>query len=221
MTSRCFLPALALLLAASPVIAQQDGQLKATLARLDEASTRFRSAEAKVHKSFYNSIVKAETDAQDGSIYFVREKSGTTEMGLVTTGKDARTVDYKDGRVRVYNPGIKCFDQVTKPGIDTYLTLGFGGSGKDLEKVWEVTDLGSENMDGTRVEKLDLIPREAAVKSNVTKFTIWVDLATGVSHKQVLLSPSKDLQTATYSDIRLNQKIDTKPFEIKGKPCGK
>ena len=205
------------------VPAQQSGsQLKMTLEKLDEASAHFTSAQASFHKVFYTAILKQETDEQDGSIYFIREKAGATQVGLATTGKDARTVEVKNGTIRVYNPGTNCYDSVSKPGIETYLTLGFGGSGKDLSKAWEINDLGSDTMDGVKVEKLELMPKDSSVKANVSKITLWIDLARGVSLKQILLSPSNDIQTATYHDIRVNPaKIDTKAYAIKGKPCGK
>ena len=211
--------ALALFLAPLAASAQQPN-LTDTIKKLDQASARFQSAEAHVHRVFYNAVIKAEDDVQDGSIYFQREKAGT-QMGLATTGKGARIVMYKSGTVRVYNPGLKCYDAVTKPGIETYLTLGFGGSGTDLDKAWAINDLGSEKIDGTTVEKLELTPKDPAVKSTITKFTIWIDLTRGVSLKQVLLDPSRNLQTATYTHVKLNEKIDPKPYNFGGKACGK
>ena len=214
------LRAIALLSALQLTTSAQSPQLKATLDKLDLASAHFTSAQAELHKTFYNSLIKSEEDPQDGSIYFIREKA-STQMGLKTTGRGARTVEYRSGTVRVYNPALDCYDTVTRPGIETYLTLGFGGSGKDLARAWDIVDDGPETIDNTRVEKLELTPRDPAVKANITRFTLWIDLTRGVSLKQVLLAPSNDLQTATYTNIRLNQKIDTKPYAIKGKPCGK
>ena len=211
---------LLLALAGSAQAQQSSPQLKSTLEKLDAASARFTSAQADVHKVFYNALIKADEDTQNGTIYFLRANNNT-QMGLKTTGPGARTVEYKSGTVRVYNPATNCFDTVTKPGIETYLTLGFGGSGKDLEKAWQITDLGPDTLEGTKVEKLDLVPRDPGVKANVTKMTLWLDPTRGVSLKQVLLAPSNDVQTATYTNIRVNTKVDTKPFAIKGQPCGK
>ncbi len=205
----------------SPLLPAQQPtpQLAATLDKLDQASAHFTSAQADFHKVFYNHFLKSDDDQQDGRIYFTREH-GATQMGLIITGPQGRTVEFKAGTLRVFNPGPGCFDTVTKPGIETYLTLGFGGSGKDLVKAWDITDLGPETLDGTKVEKLELVAKDPAVRANIKKFTLWIDLARGISLKQVLLNPSNDLQTATYTHIRLNEKVDTKPFSFKGKPCG-
>ncbi len=197
------------------------GDLTGTLARLDASSARFTSAEARVHRESYNSVVREVDDTSDGSIYFIREKGGSTQMGLKTEGKNARTVEYKNGTVRDYNPGIKCYDTVTRPGIDTYLTLGFGGSGKDLNKAWVVTDLGPAVEGGVKVEKLELVPRDAAVKGNVSKVALWVDLDRDVSLKQVFYSPSGDYNTAVFREIETKKMPVVGKYAIGGKPCGK
>ena len=198
---------------------QPSAQLQATLDKLDQASVHFTSAQADFHRVFYNHFLKSDDDQQNGRIYFTREHAAT-QMGLLTTGPQGRTVEFKNGTLRVFNPGPGCFDTVTKPGIETYLTLGFGGSGKDLAKAWDIIDLGPETLDNTKVEKLELVARDSAVRANVKKVTLWIDLSRGITLKQVLLNPSNDLQTATYTHIRLNEKVDAKPFTFKGKPCG-
>lgn len=221
---------LGLTLSFIPSFAQQKNTpLQATLAKLDDASAHFTSAQASFHKDLYNALVK-ETTPQDGTIYFIRNKSGATQMGAKIVGAGARTVEYKNGTLRDYNPGIKCFDTVAASGnkarTESFLTLGFGGSGRDLARVWVIEDLGPDTLieDGknVKVEKLDLVPKEQSVGSMVTHVTLWLDLERGVSLKEIFFSPSGDTQTALYSKIHLNEKkVDLKAFEIKGSPCGK
>ncbi len=197
---------------------QQQPDLQATLAKLDAASAKFSKAQAKVHRDAFTKFVQ-EHVVTDGSIYVIRESAGKAQFGLKTTGKDARTMEYKDGTIRVFNPGLGCYDTVTKPGIDTYLTLGFGGSGKDLASAWAVTDLGPETMGGTKVEKLELVAKDANVRSNFSKVGLWVDVSRDVSVQQVFYAPNGDTYTATYSEITTPSSVNTKPFEIKGKSC--
>ena len=193
--------------------------LKATLARLDAASAHFTSAEARVRTEHYMAIIKDIDERQDGQIYVIRNKDGKTEVGLKTGGAHARTVEYNNGVVRDYIPGANCYNTVSKPGIDTYLSLGFGSSGKDLSKSWNISDLGPETIDATKTEKLDLVPLDAAVKANITHVTVWIDLDRDVSLKVIFYTPTRDTSTATYSDIHLNTKIKTEAYAIKGKPC--
>ena len=210
---------LGVLLLAGSALAQ--GDLQATLAKLDASSAKFTSAEARVHREAYNALIKDVDDKSDGMIYFLRDKNGSTQMGLKTTGQNARTIEYKSGTVRDFNPGINCFDTVTRPGIDTYLTLGFGGSGKDLAKAWIVKDLGPAMLAGTKVEQLELVPKDPGVKANITKVQLWVDLERDVSLKQVFFSTSGDYNTAVFSEIDTKKAPKLSNYAFGGKPCGK
>jgi len=200
---------------------QGDVKLEASLKRLDVASARFSSAQAVFHKDLYNKLVGDHTP-QDGSIYFVRT-GGSLQMGARIDGPGARIAEYKNGVLRDLIPG-RCYNTVQASGnkakFDSFLTLGFGGSGKDLAEAWNIVDMGQETLDGAKVEKLELVSKEQSVRNNYTKVTLWMDLDRGISLKQVLLSPSGDIDTATYTKIRLNEKnVNKKPFEIKGSPC--
>jgi negative regulator of sigma E activity len=200
---------------------QGDTKLEASLKRLDVASARFSSAQAVFHKDLYNKLVGDHTP-QDGSVYFIRT-GGSVQMGARIDGPGARIAEYKNGVLRDLIPG-RCYNTVQASGnkakFDSFLTLGFGGSGKDLEQAWNIVDMGQETLDGAKVEKLELVSKEQSVRNNYTKVTLWMDLDRGISLKQVLLSPSGDIDTATYTKIRLNEKnVDKKPFEIKGSPC--
>ncbi len=207
-----------LLLAAASASAAPAGDLQATLAKLDAASAHFTSAEASVTREAYTALIK-DTDTQKGSLYVIRSKDGKSQIGLRTDGQGARIVEYKDGIVRDYNPATNCYNTINKPGIDTYLSLGFGGSGKELAKSWDITDLGPETLAGVKAEKLDLVPKDQGLRQNVTHVTVWIDLDRDVTLKLIFFSPSGDTNTATYSDIRLNKQVDTRSYTIKGKGC--
>lgn len=206
---------------------ENTARLQSTLEKLNQASTRFHYASADFHKDLYNALVKDHTP-QDGHVYFLRARQDSqkgVQMGARIDGAGARTVEYKDGVLKDYNPGINCYDTVAANGnqtrIESFLTLGFGGSGTDLAKAWNIEDKGPQTIDSVKVEELALTPKDASVQGMVTGVTLWLDLARGVSLKQVFYSPSGDIQTATYGNINTTRKPDTKPFQIKGKPCGK
>ena len=225
MTHMKILRIAAALLLASCAAAQQPGNLQATLHALDESSARFVSAQAGFHKDLYTALVK-DHDLQDGITFTVR-RNGSSEVGIKIIGQGARTVEYKDGTARDYNPGLKCYDSYSasknKGTIESLLALSFGASGKELAANWTVSDLGPDtiSIDGksAKVEKLDLVPKEQGLRNNITHVALWTDLATAISLKQIVYSPSGDTQTATYSNVRLNKEVDKSPFKIEGKPC--
>jgi len=202
-------------------------RLKTVLGQMDAASARFHSADANVQKLQYDPIVK-DTTTETGVIYFLRSK-GSMQVGAKFDPPDAQTLEYKSGLLRIYTAGDNRIQQYPAGGqnqarYEAFLALGFGGSGSDLAKAWEIADQGTEQMsDGSRtvpVEKLDLVSKDAGVRANFTHITIWVDLARDVELKQVGYAPS-GTDTTIYTNIKLNQAIDLKAFEIKCKgKCG-
>lgn len=215
----------ALLLVAAPAFSQQpNDRLPATLKKLDAASAHFTSAQADFKKELYDHVVR-DTETQNGKVYFLREKNAT-QFGmklLPGNGEAGRIDEYKNGTVKDFNEKTGCYQsvQASASKIETFLTLGFGGSGTDLEKAWKITDVGEETMDGLKTEHLDLIPRSDDVKSNIKRVSLWIDLERDVSLQQVFHTSSGDTQTAHYFNIQLNKKVDTKPFKIADKQCGK
>jgi outer membrane lipoprotein-sorting protein len=199
-------------------------RLKTVLGQMDAASARFHSAEANVQKLQFEKIVN-DTSTETGIIYFVRSGS-SRQMGAKFDPPDAQVLEYKNGLGRLYNPVTNQLQQISAGGAnaarsEAFLTLGFGGSGSDLAKAWTITDLGAEQMsDGSKtvpVEKLDLVSKDASVRGNFTHITIWVDPVRDVSLKQVGYTPSGDTDTTIYTNIKVNQPIDLKAFEIKCK----
>jgi len=214
----------ALLLLAAPLVlpAQvKPGALDAALRDLDAGSTRFKTAEADFRWDFYEVVVK-ETTTQHGSIYF-KKNGGKLEMGSKINPPGAKYLAYKDGKLAVFDPATKDLKILTagqnKAQYESFLTLGFGGSGSDLAKAWTVTDLGTEQMsDGAAtvpVTKLDLVSKDSGVRNMFSHITIWVDLNRAISLKQQFFTPSGDYQTATYTNIRYNQNINTSPYQYK------
>ncbi len=155
-------------------------------------------------------VVVQDHDVQTGTIYFERKKGSTRTAAYFKqeNGKDARkTVVYDNGEVNFYQPEIK---QITimRAGAnrgqwESFLTLGFGGSGSDLEANWNVSLQGNETIDGVPVAKLDLVPKQQKVLDMFSHVTIWVDPTRGISLKQIFYQPSGDKRTATYKIIQL------------------
>jgi outer membrane lipoprotein-sorting protein len=198
--------------------------LQKVLSQLNTAATKFVSAQADFVWDQFQVVVQ-ESDVQSGTIYFERKK-GVTRMAAYIkqeNGKDApKTVAYDGGEIDLYQPEIKQMT-IMRAGanrgqFESFLTLGFGGSGTDLEANWKVTLLGPETMNGISVDKLDLVPLQQKVLDMFTHVTIWVDPTRGISLQQVFYQPSGDKRTATYKNIRYNLPIAGDVFHIETAP---
>ena len=53
--------------------------------------------------------------------------------------------------------------------------LGFGASGKELPKKWDIKYAGPETVDGMKTDKLELVAKDPTVRKNLPKVTIWMD----------------------------------------------
>ena len=214
--------ALLLLIAPLALPAQtKPGQLDADLRALDASSAKFKTAEADFKWDFYELVVK-ETTTQIGSIYY-RKNGNKLDMGAKINPPSAKYISYKDGKLAVFDPGtkdLKLYDTgKNKAQAESFLTLGFGGSGSDLGKAWTITDLGAEQMsDGAAtvpVTKLDLVSKDPGVRNMFSHIVIWVDLNRAISLKQQFFTPAGDYRTAIYTNIRYNQNVNTAPYQYK------
>src|ERR1700728_4157199 len=139
---RTFLVAALTLTAAGTSFAQTPSpQLTYVLKQLDTASAKFQRATADFQWDYYEKIVH-DTSTQKGSIYFEREK-GSTDMGAILVDPSAgpkykpiKVIQYQGGTVQIFDPGV---DQITvlheagnQAEIQSFLPLGFGGSGTGL-----------------------------------------------------------------------------------------
>lgn len=188
---------------------------------MDAASRNFHSAEATVKREQYERIVH-DTTTQTGSIYYLRN-GGSIQMGAKFDPPAAQTLEYKNGTLRLYSPENNHLETRSASGADqvrfqSALTLGFGGSGTELARAWDITDQGSETIDGVKVEKLDLVSKDPGVRNNFAHITIWIDPARDISLKQETFDPGGNTNTVTYSNIRYNQPIkDLSSYAIKCK----
>ena len=191
------------------------GHLDAVLRQMDAASLKFQSAEANFRWDLYERVVK-QTTTQTGTIYF--KKQGTTVMGAKIEQPSLKLIEFRNGLLRLFETGTNHLTIIdatkNKEELESFLTVGFGGSGKDLAKAWTISDLGDEVIDGVQTAKLDLVPKDPAVRNNCTHMTIWVDPLRGISLKQSFYMPSEDYRTAVYANIKYDQKVDEKPYQI-------
>jgi outer membrane lipoprotein-sorting protein len=193
------------------------GGLEKTLRAMDTAAANFRSTEATLVWEQYQKVVN-EKDTQKGKVYF-RRAGKETQMMVDISDPDQKYVLYADGRLQVYQPKM---EQVTvytpgksKADVESFLVLGFGGGGHDLQKSFNVTYAGTETIDGVETAKLDLAPKSARVKGMFDHITLWVDPARGVSVQQQFFEPSGDYRLNRYSDIQINQKLPDNAFKLK------
>ena len=192
--------------------------LESVLETMDRTATNFQTAQADFVWDQYQKVVD-ETDTQKGTVYY-RRSGQEIEMMADIKEPDKKFVLYKDGKLQVYQPKI---DQVmsypagaNRNELESYLVLGFGGSGQDLVKAFDVTYVGPQTVNGVATAQLQLIPKSEKVRNTYNKIFLWIDLDRGISVQQKFISPQEDYRLTKYSDIQLNEKkIPDEVFKLK------
>ena len=215
-----FLVVLAAVLVLSTAGFAQSGDLQKVLSQMDAASQKFQSAQADFNWDQFTAVVQSH-ESTAGTIAFRRAGSGTEMVAHAKTdnGQPApKDILYKNGELTFYQPTIKqqtIFSAgANRQQYEGFLTLGFGGSGKDLAANWNIKFEGMEAIDGVQTAKLDLTSKQAGSNQMFSHITIWIDPARSVSLKQQFFQQSGDTRTTTYSNIQMNN-VPASAFALK------
>jgi len=197
--------------------AQEKPTLESVLKKMDEASAHFQAAQADFTFDQYQKVVD-EHDIQKGTVYY-RRSGQQIEMMAEFKDPERKYVLYKNGELQVYQPKI---DQVmqystgaNREQVESFLVLGFGGSGEDLKKSFEVTLQGEETIDGVNTAQLLLIPKSEKTRANFPQIILWIGLNNGISVQQKLIQTQGDYRVAKYSGINMHPKISNDVFKLK------
>jgi outer membrane lipoprotein-sorting protein len=196
---------------------QDASGLDSVLKKMDETAAHFQTAQADFVFEQYQKVVD-ETDTQKGTVYY-RKAAQQIEMMAEFTDPDKKFVLYKDGKLQIYQPKIEQVMEYSaganQQELESFLVLGFGGSGEDLKKSFDVTYQGEETLDNIPTAKLQLIPKSDKVHSNFPQIILWIDLDRGISVQQKLMQTQGDYRLAKYSAIKVNAKVNNDVFRLK------
>jgi outer membrane lipoprotein-sorting protein len=192
-------------------------ELQRVLNQMDQTAASFRTAQAGFVWDQYQKVVD-DHDVQKGTVYF-RRTGNEIQMAADIREPALKYVVFSEGKVQFYQPSM---DQVTtfntskdRAAVESFLVLGFGGSGKDMLKSFDVKYIDAEKLNGIDTAKLELVPKSVKGRNMFDHILLWVDTSRGVSVQQQLFDPSGDYRVAKYSDIQLNQRIPDSAFKLK------
>jgi outer membrane lipoprotein-sorting protein len=98
--------------------------------------------------------------------------------------------------------------------VDQFLLLGFGTSGKELEKSYLITLLGEPMLDEKKTIELELTPKSGDVRNQISKIQIWFDESSWLPvQQQFNETGSGDYFTVRYAKIVRNPSIGESQFK--------
>ena len=213
--------------AKAPQAGAESSPLDTVLKKMDTAAASFRSTQAEFEWDTYEKVINEVDDIQKGTIYYRRAGKEIEMMADVKQAGDdpnklkpePKFVLFSKGKILMYQPKM---DQITqfdlgknRADLETYVVLGFGGSGQDLEKTFDVSYVGPETINGIATAKLNLVPKSEKVRNTYKEISLWIDLDKGISVQQQAFQPNGNYRLAKYSNIRVNEKINDDVFKLK------
>jgi outer membrane lipoprotein-sorting protein len=215
--------AVSLVLALMPVrVAFAAEDKESVLRRIDAAAANFRSTTADFEFDSVQTDPVPDKDIQKGTVYYERKGTAFRMAAHIRelNGKPSPKIySYAGGMLRIFEKSINQVTTFAKASrFESYVMLGFGASGKDLEQKWEIKYLGSEVlMDGktaVKTEKLDLVAKDPTVRKNITKVTVWIDPERAVSLKQIFYESSSAYRVCFYFNVKTNQPQPASAFTL-------
>lgn len=197
--------------------AAQAPSLDDVLKKMNATAASFRSLQADFVWDEYEKVVD-DHDIQKGTVYY-RRNGENVEMMAEVKEPVQKFALYKNGKMQVYQPKMDQVMEYTTGGnrgdIESYLVLGFGGSGEDLKKSFDVSLVGPQTVDGIATAELELVPKSEKLRNNISKIFLWIDMNRGISVQQQFFQPEGDYRMAKYSAIKMPAKIGNDVFQLK------
>lgn len=208
----------AALAAMAPALVRAD-DLNSVLRKLDAAAANFHSTSADFKFESNTTDPIPETEEQTGSVYYERKGQSfqmAAHIKMVDNKPVPKTYSFSNGEFKLWEGGalnqVTSFAKANK--FESYLMLGFGASGKDLESKWDIKYDGDETIDNIKTAKLELVAKDPGVRKNLPKVIVWMDTTRAISLKQYFDEGQGQSRTATYTNIKLNGSLPSDAFSF-------
>jgi len=191
--------------------------LSELMARMDRAAASFTGMTASLKQVEHTDIL-GENETQTGSVRLKR--TGKEIVARVDFGApNERVVGLRKRRVEVFVPKsntVQIYD-VGKFGqqIDQFLLLGFGTSGKDLQKNYTVTVVGPATVGDKKTTHVELIPKSKDALEYFKKAELWIATDSTFPVQEKIHKNAKDYILINYTDVKINAPLTDKELEVK------
>jgi outer membrane lipoprotein-sorting protein len=209
-----------LALAVPATLAAANDTLQQVLARMDKAANEFKSMTAQVTYVTHTDVLNDNT-TETGTVTMKKVQPGEVQGLVDFTSPDHKIVTIEKRRVQEYLPKIKTLQvfDLDKHGeqLDKFFMIGFGTSGTELAKDYDVTVAGTQDMKGAI--HLQLVPKVAEARQYVQKLELWIpDQGDPYPLQEKILEPSRDYRLVTYVGLTINPSLKPDALQLKPPP---
>jgi len=204
-----------LVLACPAALSAANDQLQQVLARMDKAAADFKSMTAAVTYVTHTDVLNDNT-TEIGTVTMKKVQPGEVQGRVDFTAPDRKTITFEKRRFQQYLPKINTLYvyDLAKHGeqLDKFLMIGFGTSGMELAKDYDVSVLGVEN----GAIRLQLIPKAADARQYVQKLELWIpDQGDPYPSREKIYQPSGDYRLTTYAGLKINPPLQPDALQLK------
>jgi outer membrane lipoprotein-sorting protein len=211
-----------LILAVPSILAAAGDTVQQILARMDKAASEFKAMTAQVTDVDHTDVLNDDT-TESGTVTMKKVQPGEMQGRVDFTVPDRKTITFEKRRIQEYLPKIntlQVFD-LDKHGeqLDRFLMIGFGTSGTELAKDYDVTVLGTETIKGQSAIRLQLNPRAAEDRQYVQKIELWIpEQGDPYPLREKIFEPSRDYRLVTYDGLTINPPLQPDALQLKLPP---
>lgn len=190
--------------------------LEQVLATLDRTAPAFRDLSADLKRVEYTPIINDSSEAT-GSVRIKRVRPNDMRILVDYLEPDPQTAAFEKNRGQIYFPKMRTV-QIYELGkyrslVDQFLLLGFGTSGKDLTRNYNLKVLGEERVGSEPATRLELVPKSPSVLEYLPKAELWISAA-GYPLQQKFYRPSGYI-LFTYGGVKLNMNLADDAVRLK------
>lgn len=191
--------------------------LNDVLARMDTAAAAFKGMTAQMKRLDHTAVIN-DTSEERGAVA-LRKTSKGVQILMDSTFPDKRTLSFQGRNLQIYLPKIntiQIYDLGKKRDqIDQFLVLGFGVSGKELQKQYTIKFNGSETVNGVKTSRVDLTPKSKDAQELFQHLELWIPESEGHAVQQKVYLRGGDYKLLTYSEIKINPAQTDAAFDLK------
>jgi outer membrane lipoprotein-sorting protein len=195
--------------------AQTSGKitLDYALSMMDHSAEDFKSLTAAIEHVKYTAVVQ-DKSTETGEI-FVRKDA---KVRIDFQSPDPRTILRNGDNLYIYTPKINRVEEYNigknRAMVDQYLALGFGTRTETLRKNYEIAFTGEEDLDGRKAVVLELTPKSAEQRKQISKVVMWVDESSWLPVQQKFIEAgSGDYILSRYTKVMKNLKLGDGKFK--------
>jgi len=201
---RIFAPLL-LALVAQATLAAAD--LPTVMAKMNAAAPQFQGMTAKIRWVKYTRLVD-DTNVESGDLWVKKDAKGAVQLRIAFTEPVRKQIRIEKTTVELFNEAINQIEEydLKAKGNQLYegLMLGYGVSGDDLKKRYDIKIAAEESIDGQPTVKLAMTPKDADDRAAGKSVEMWISTKSWQPLQQKALEHSGDYRLVSYDTVKIN-----------------